>query len=129
MDNVVAYRGGSLTIEWARIDDGSLPGMDFYDGLQMRCQARLQTLFSRLGETGRIQNCEHFSRFDDEFYEFKAFSVRMPCYFRTDKRVIITHGFWNKKKGATLAETERAKSIKNACEEMLASRKKCRRIR
>lgn len=127
MDIVVAYRGGRLTVEWARMGDGSLPGMEFYEGLQVRFQGRLHTLFSRFAEAGHIENEEHFGRFGDEFYEFKAFDIRMPCYFRFDKRVIITHGFRDEKRGTAPAEIERARAIKDAYEEMLASEKISRR--
>lgn len=81
-----------------------------------------------LGDTGRIRNPEQFGKFTDGFFEFKAFQVRMPCYFRPDKRVVITHGFMKKKEGvAPKQEIERAVQIKTEYEERLTSEYRNRR--
>lgn len=130
MDAVIAYRGCCLTIEWAMWNDGSLPGLDFYNGLDKRWQARLLALFIRLGESGHIKNTEQFSRYVGDFYGFKIFQAEMPCYFRPNKRVVITHGFIKKKKGVTPAsEGKRAETIRQAYEEILAARETCRMLR
>src|SRR5438309_2363344 len=105
----IAYRGPKFTIEYAIRTDGSAPAQDFFNSLDTRWQARLVTLFIRLGDSGRISNTEQFNKFSDEFFEFKAFQCRMPCYFRPDRRVVITHGFIKKKEGsAPRQEGERA---------------------
>lgn len=122
MASNIAYRGVRFSIEYAIRNDNSVPAQDYFHGLETRWQARLLTLYQRLGDTGRISNTEQFNKFADEFFEFKAFQVRMPCYFRSDKRVVITHGFFKKKEGsAPKQEGERAKVIKQEYENRLAS--------
>jgi|SRR5690348_7154710 Gp49-like protein DUF891 len=116
----VAYRGLKLTIEYAIRSDGSTPGLEFFSQLQPQWQARIHHLYRILGDIGRIANDEQFKKFEPPFFEFKAFQVRMPCYFRNDKRVVVTHGFIKKRKGAApKQEAERAKSIKNEYEAAL----------
>jgi hypothetical protein len=120
MERFVAYSGSRFTIEYAIRNDASVPAMVFYNGLDTRWQARLLTLFTRLGDTGQIRNTEQFNKFVDDFFEFKAFQIRMPCYFRPGKRVVITHGFFKKKEGpAPKPECERAKTIRHEYEERL----------
>ncbi len=122
MDPIVAYLGIRFTIEYAICSDGSIPARDFYDGLEERRQARLVILFKFLGDTGQIRNTEHFRRFVDDIFEFKAYQMRMPCYFRPDRRVVITHGFASKRGSTTLKqERARAKRIKYEYEERLTS--------
>ena len=122
MESNIAYRGVRFTIEYAIRNDNSIPALDYFNGLETRWQARLLTLYTRLGDSGRISNPEQFNKFIDEFFEFKAFQVRMPCYFRPGSRVVITHGFYKKKEGsAPKQEGERAKTIKQEYEQRLAS--------
>lgn len=56
-------------------------------------------LFRVLGDTGRISNEEQFKKLQDEFFEFKAFQLRLPCYHAPGRRgrVVVTHGFIKKK--------------------------------
>jgi hypothetical protein len=123
MESNIAYRGTRFVIEFAIRTDGSVPGLVFYGETQPRWQGRLNTLFKLLGETGRISNKELFRKFaDGGYFEFKAFQVRMPCYFRSDARVVITHGFTKKKEGAApMQEVERAQTIKIEYEGRLTS--------
>lgn len=123
MGPIIAYRGARFTIEFAIRADGAVPGLVFYSRTQPRWQGRLNTLFKLLGDTGRISNTEFFRKFaDGGFFEFKAFQERMPCYFRPDARVVITHGFTKKKEGAApRQEVERARTIKSEYEGRLTS--------
>jgi phage-related protein len=121
MHPIIAYRGIRFTIEYAIHRDGSVPALDFFNLIETRWQARLMILFKLLGDTGQIRNPEQFRKFTDGFFEFKAFQVRMPCYFRPDKRVVVTHGFTKKKDEAPRQEIERAVNIKVEYEERLTS--------
>jgi hypothetical protein len=122
MEPVIAYRGPRFTIEFAIRVDGSVPALDFYNQSELRWQARLNTLFKLLGDTGWIGNKELFRKFTEGFWEFKAYQKRMPCYFRKDARVVITHGFTKKKEGAApRQEVERAQTIRVEYEGRLTS--------
>jgi len=128
MHPIIAYRGVRFTIEYAIRRDGSVPALDFFKLIETRWQARLIILFKLLGDTGLIRNQEQFRKFTEGFFEFKAFQVRMPCYFRPDKRVVITHGFTKKKESAApRSEIERAVNIKLEYEERLTSEVRSRR--
>jgi hypothetical protein len=77
-------------------------------------------LYKRLGDEGRISNPEQFGPIEGtDFFEFKAFQVRMPCYFRPDKRVVITHGFLKKSDRIRRGDLDRARNIKEAYEKLL----------
>src|ERR1700686_4928207 len=128
MHPIIAYRGVRFTIEYAIRRGGTVPALDFFNAIDTRWQARLLILFKLLGDTGLIRNPEHFGKFTDGFFEFKAFQVRMPCYFRPDKRVVITHGFIKKREGtAPRSESERARSIRAEYEDRITSKEGSRK--
>lgn len=121
MSNVV-YRGTRFTIEFAVLVDGSQPAAVFVQALDRQFQARLNVLFERLGESGQIHNREQFKKANTDFWEFKAFQARVLCYFRSDRRVVLTHGFLMKKDKMDKQELARAASIKNEYEQVLKTR-------
>ena len=130
MADNVAYRGVRFTVVYAIRNDESLPALAFFRGLDPQWQGRFLTLFTRLGDTGRISNPEQFSKFGEDFWEFKAFRYRMPCYYREGKLVVVTHGFVKKKEGrAPKQEEDRANSIKHEYEERLKVRVQNRRTK
>lgn len=108
----VAYVGQRFTIGYAKLKDGSVPAREFLAQQDPRWQARVLSLFQRLGDTGVIQNREHFKKVDNEFWEFKAFQVRMICYFLPGRRVVVTHGFVKKRDVFDKKELKRAQAIK-----------------
>jgi len=118
-DNI-AYCGGKLTIEFARLSNGSIPASEFLTALEERWQARLLVLFQRLGDFGRIDNREQFKKVKGDIWEFKSFKIRMLCYYRPDKRVVVTHGFVKKEDRIPTRELLRAESIKREYESILA---------
>lgn len=70
-------------------------------------------LFNKLGEQGWIANKEHFKKIEGtEFFEFKNFQIRMPCYFLPGNLVVITHGFRKKGERIPPSEIDRAARIK-----------------
>jgi hypothetical protein len=113
MQGPVFYPGHARVIEAAVLLDGSMPAKDFIDSLSDGDQAKLYALFRLLGDTGWIRNQEKFKKVEGtEFFEFKSFQVRMPCFFMGDRRVVVTHGFRKKKEKIPRGEIERAKRIR-----------------
>lgn len=96
MDRTVAYKGNCFTIAFAVCASGDRPGLTFYTGLGLRDQAKLNSLFARLGDHGRIESREKFKKVDGQLWEFKSFQLRMPCKFFPNRLVVITHGFIKK---------------------------------
>lgn len=77
-------------------------------------------LFKRLGDEGRIGNEEKFKRIEGTgFFEFKAFQVRMPCYYTAGRRVVITHGFRKQADRIRRSELRRAENIRSEYERIL----------
>lgn len=116
----LAYSGCRFTIEYATLQDGSCPALEFFNGLDRRWQARMYYLYQRLGDTGWMGNEEQFSKVSADFYEFKAFQVRLLCYFKPGSRVVVTHGFIKKRNRMDRNELARAERIKKAYEGSLA---------
>ena len=84
MRRPIACAGPLMTVVYAVCANGVSPGWDFYSG--------------ELDDT--------------DFFEFKSFQVRMPCYFQPGRTLVITHGF--RKKGGRIPPSEiaRAKRIR-----------------
>ena len=57
MARTVAYQGGKYRIEYACVNNGTSPGLDFFDGLSKIDQAKLSALFKMAGE-GNFHNKE-----------------------------------------------------------------------
>lgn len=112
MADIVAYAGKLFSIEFARLRNGSIPALEFLNDQKPQHRARILYLFKLLGDHGRISNDEHFKKFRGDFWEFKNFQIRLFCYFRPGKRVVVTHGFIKKKNATNQAEFDRAISIK-----------------
>lgn len=93
--NPVLVRGRHRTIEYARCANGSLAAKAFIEGLDESDQRKLDTLFRRMAETGKIFNREQFKHVAGEIYEFKRFQVRVGC-FQVGNRWLLTHGFIKK---------------------------------
>ena len=69
-------------------------------------------------EEGKISNQEQFKKIEGEdFFEFKHFQIRMPCYFQATGRLIITHGFMKKEAGIRPEEIARMNRIRDEYEQ------------
>jgi hypothetical protein len=90
------------------------PGFVFYrDNLNDTEKAQMLRLFNKIGEQGWIANKEQFKRIEGtEFFEFKHFQIRMPCFFLPGNLVVITHGFRKKGNRIPPSEIDRATRIK-----------------
>jgi phage-related protein len=102
---------GKRTVVWALASDGDCPAKDFYDSLEERDQAKVRNLFDMMAEQGFIKNREKFKPIEGKLYEFKAFQIRLPCFFDRTNRVVVTHGFRKKKDDIPKSEIKRAQEI------------------
>jgi hypothetical protein len=99
---VIFYEGHSHSIELATTDDGECPAREFLDGLSIDRLAQVTRIIKRLADLGKIHHREQFKKVEDDFFEFKFYQIRMPCFFLPNHRVVITHGFI--KKGDRIGE-------------------------
>jgi hypothetical protein len=117
----IAYQGARLTIEYARLASGSCPGLDYWNSLDARWQARLYALFERLANQGFISNKEQFRKEEGDLFSFKAYQARLLCYYAPRKAVVvITHGFTKKTDRMSRGELKKGQSIKAEYEALLA---------
>jgi hypothetical protein len=114
MQRPLARGGPAKTVVYAVCASGTSPGFEFYrDRLNDTEKAQMLRLFNKLGEQGWIANKEHFKKIEGtEFFEFKNFQIRMPCYFLPGNLVVITHGFRKKGERIPPSEIDRAARIK-----------------
>jgi phage-related protein len=111
VDTYVLVKGSQRTIECALCSDGSMPAKEFIHGLGEDVQRKLDVLFRRMADTGRIFNEQQFKHLEGtKLYEFKRDQVRVGC-FQIGNRWILTHGFVKKKDKWPKHEIERAKRI------------------
>ena len=111
----VLYRGKFHTVELAVTANGRCPAKKFLNGLSKK--AKILRVIKRLADEGKVTNPEQFKKIEGEdFFEFKNFQIRMPCYFHADGRVIITHGFPKKEDRIRPEEIERMKRIRDEYE-------------
>jgi Phage derived protein Gp49-like (DUF891) len=113
----VLHRGNFYTIELALTANGRCPGKKFMDGLSKPDREKILRIVRRLANEGKVTNRQQFKKIEgEEFFEFKNFQIRMPCYFHTDGRVIITHGFIKKGDSIEPEQIDRMKRIRDEYE-------------
>jgi hypothetical protein len=110
MRRPIARAGPLMTVLYAVCANETSPGYSFYlDELDDTEKAKMNTLFYRMGEQGRISNEQHFKRIEGtDLFEFKNHQIRMPCYFLPGRLLVITHGF--RKKGDRMGPSQIARA-------------------
>ncbi|MEE9296626.1 MAG: type II toxin-antitoxin system RelE/ParE family toxin [Phycisphaerae bacterium] len=90
----------------------STPAKDFIEALDVGEQIKLDTLFRRMADTGKVWDDRKFKQVRGKIYEFKRYQTRVGC-FRVEDRWILTHGFVKKAPRWPRSEIERAERIMN----------------
>jgi hypothetical protein len=78
----IYYEGKVYTVELAIRSDGSCPAKEYLDKLFKRSKIDWEKIIrpiKRLADFGEVSNHEHYKKID--FWEFKSFQIRMPCFF------------------------------------------------
>jgi hypothetical protein len=114
----ILYRGKFHTVELAFTANGRCPGKKFLNSLSKVDREKILRVIKRLADEGKkLSNREQFKKIEGEdFFEFKNFQIRMPCYFHADGRVIITHGFIKQRDSIKPEEIGRMKRIRDEYE-------------
>ncbi len=113
----ILYQGKFYAVELAVTSNGRCPAKKFLDGLSKVDKEKILRIIKRLADEGKVANREQFKKIEgEEFFEFKNFQIRMPCYFHEDGRVIITHGFPKKEESIKPEEIDRMKRIRDEYE-------------
>ncbi len=113
----VLYRGKFHTVELAVTANGRCPAKKFLNELSNDDKGKILRVIKRLADEGEVSNREQFKKIEGEdFFEFKNFQIRMPCYFQGVGRLILTHGFIKKELRIRPEEIERMKRIRDEYE-------------
>ncbi len=113
----VLYRGKFYTVEFAVTANGRCPAKKFLNGLSKDDRGKILRVIKRQADEGKVTNREQFKKIEGEdFFEFKNFQIRMPCYFHRAGRLILTHGFIKKEPWIRPEEIERMKRIRDEYE-------------
>jgi hypothetical protein len=116
----VYYEGKVYTVDLAIRSDGSCPAKEYLDHLFKRSKKDWEKIIrpiKRLADFGEVTNPEHFKKIEGtNFWEFKSFQIRVPCFFSPGNRVVITHGFTKKKDRIQQSQLDRMKAIRNEYE-------------
>jgi hypothetical protein len=114
----VLYKGKFLSVELAITSNGKCPAKKFLDGLSKSDREKILRIIKRLADKGKVANREQFKKIEGtDFFEFKNFQTRMPCYFHAGRRVIITHGFPKQKDSIEPKQIDRMERIRYEYEE------------
>jgi len=116
----VFHKGAFYTVELAFTANGKCPAKKFLDGLPNPEREKISRIIKRLADKadkGKLANRQQFKKIEGEdFFEFKNFQIRMPCYFHEDGRIIITHGFIKKGDSIEPEQIDRMKRIQDEYE-------------
>jgi phage-related protein len=91
---------------------GAMPAKEFIKELDDGDKRKLDVLFRRMAEMGRIFNREQFKQVEGKIYEFKRYQLRIGC-FQAEHRWLLTHGFFKKSDKWPKSEIDRAQRIMN----------------
>lgn len=102
------YAGNFFTIQALELADGSCPVGEFLDALTAGDRTKMDVLFERLGDHGRISNREKFRKLADteEIWEFKSYQIRVLCFFAPSRLVVLAHAVRKKQDRHRKADIE-----------------------
>lgn len=108
------YEGIRFRIACLELADGSCPAGEFLDGLDESDRRKLDTLFERLGDHGKISNKEQFKKLEGSqgIFEFKRHQIRLLCFYAPGGHLILAFGLRKKKDKHAPADIERAEAYK-----------------
>ncbi|SRR6266566_966767 len=94
-DDSLVELGAWGEVRYAIRDDKSMPAKEFYLSLSKGDQAKLNNLYKRMADHGRITNWQKFHRVEGDIWEFKSFRIRVSCY-QSGRCWFLLHGFEKK---------------------------------
>lgn len=108
------FDGPRFAIHALTLADGTCPAGDFLDALDPRDRRKLDVLFERFGNAGKISNVEKFKKIEgsEEIWEFKSFQIRILCFFAPRRRVILAFGLRKKKNKHKPKDIDRAEAYR-----------------
>jgi hypothetical protein len=94
-DDSLVATGTWGEVRYAIRPDKSMPAKAFYDALSKGDKAKLNNLFDRMADHGRINHREKFKQVEGDLFAFKSFRIRVSCY-QSQRCWYLLHGFEKK---------------------------------
>jgi phage-related protein len=112
------YEGSIFTIWAYKKDSGEIPAVELMEELSENFQVKFASLFTQLGNQGKIYNEKKFKHLTrtEKLFEFKVDNARIFSFFASGRRVILTHGFVEKNSKTPKGEIMLAEKIKKEFE-------------
>ena len=102
---------------WACETSGKAPAHEFFLDLDVKDRARIQALFERLAELGRIHTSERFKKLETRggvaLWEFKSFQLRFIGTYSsvTRREFVVACGLRKKRQHHNTHDLDRAVRI------------------
>lgn len=109
-ENVLAYQGQELTIEWYFTGRGKSEALSYFESLPIDRKKKIVNLIRLLGDMGKIFNEEKFRNEGDQIFALKTSPDRFFCFFFDGAKVIVTNAY--EKKSAKMPPREKQKALK-----------------
>lgn len=114
----LAAKGQWGEVLWATDARGAMPARAYFLAQSEGDRAKLQALFQRLADFGRINNEEKFKNLGFKagkaakgLWEFKSFQLRFIGDFRPGSRFVISHGTRKKKDDLSKSDIDAAVTV------------------
>ena len=104
-------------VTWACETSGKAPAHEFFLHLDVKDRARIQALFERLAESGRIRTSERFKKLETRggvaLWEFKSFQLRFIGTYSSAARreFVVACGLQKKQQRHNARDLDRAVRI------------------
>ena len=102
-------------VVWAVETGGKRAALEFFKALSDQDAAKMQVLFRRLAEFGRIDNPQHFKKLEDRqgvaIWEFKRYQIRFLGGFGPGRQFVVAHGLRKKRDKLRSPDISRAARI------------------
>lgn len=100
MESRIAASGGWGTVVWAVDKSGKSPVRDYFRRLKASDRAKIQAVFNRLANFGRVQSQERFKKLGERngfaLWEVKSFQYRFIGTFSPTREFVVAHGLQKK---------------------------------
>ena len=108
------FEGPHFTIQALALADGTCPAGDFLDALDSNDRRKLDVLFERLADIGKISNVEKFKEVEgsDDVWEFKSIQIRLFCFVAPRRRVMLAFGVRKKRNKHRREDIDRAEAYR-----------------
>ena len=110
--------GTSVEVEYFKLDDGSIPALDFIEGQPVKMRAKLFKNIGLLEEFGTALRMPYSEPLVDGIFQIRAVLgsdiTRVLYFFVVGGKAILTHGFVKKDVKTPKSEIDRAKKYREA---------------